>query len=66
MSSDQVDVQGNRLADAALRALCSIASFYQIQSNPLTLARELALGDRKARPKILFEPLILSAEGSYR
>lgn len=48
MSSDQVDVQGNGLADAALRALCSIASFYQIQSNPLTLARELALGDRKA------------------
>ena len=34
--------------DAGLRALCGIAAFYRIGADPVQLARELALGDRKA------------------
>ncbi len=34
--------------DAGLRALCGIAAFYRIASDPVRIARDLALGDRAA------------------
>ncbi len=34
--------------DGGLRALCGIAAYYRIGADPVQLARELALGDRKA------------------
>jgi ATP-binding cassette, subfamily B, bacterial HlyB/CyaB len=36
------------LLDPGLRALCGIAAYYRISADPVQLARELALGDRKA------------------
>ncbi|MGN8097348.1 peptidase domain-containing ABC transporter [Methylobacterium sp. 22177] len=48
MSGDHIDVQGTVIVDTGLRALCSVAGFYRIPGNPMHLARELALGGRKA------------------
>ena len=42
--------------DAGLRALCGIAAYYRIGADPVQLARELALGDRRPTNSISFAP----------